>query len=200
MSPDRLAVRFCRGRRFASEREHTRVEVVGLGEAEPKHMSMTIKPETEKAIIALTDRYPQKRAALIPALIMVQKEIGSLPDAVQARVAELLELPAPQVKEVVTFYPMLREHKVGKCHIEVCRTLSCAMRGSRTIVKKLEHELGIHSGETTKDGLFTVGTMECLASCGSAPAMMVNGEYVENVDWKTCETIIARVRKGEKPV
>src|SRR5262245_55087291 len=150
-------------------------------------MGTSIKPETEKAITALTARYPQKRAALIPALILVQNEVGYLPDEVQARVAELLSLPAPQVKEVVTFYPMLREHPVGKCRIEVCRTLSCALRGSRTIVKKLEHELGIHAGETTKDGLFTLGTMECLASCGSAPAMMVNDEYVENVDWKKCE-------------
>ncbi len=161
---------------------------------------MSIKPETEKAITALTARYPQKRAALIPALIMVQKEVGALSDAVQERIAELLELPPTQVKEVVTFYPMLREHAVGKCHIEVCRTLSCAMRGSRTIVKKLEQELHVHAGETTKDGLFTVGTIECLASCGSAPAMLVNGEYVENVDWKMVEGILNRVRKGEKPL
>ena len=163
-------------------------------------MSMSIKPETEKAIAALATRYPQKRAALIPALIMVQNEIGSLPDAIQARVAQLLDLPAPQVKEVVTFYPMLREHAIGKCHIEVGRTRSCAMRGSRTIVKKLEDELHVHAGETTKDGLFTVGTVECLASCGSAPAMLVNGDYVENVDWKIVEGILAKVRKGEKPL
>jgi NADH-quinone oxidoreductase subunit E len=161
---------------------------------------MTIKPETEKAITALTARYPQKRAALIPALLLVQEEVGYLPDEVQARVAELLSLPAPQVKEVVSFYPMLREHPVGKCHIEVCRTLSCAMRGSRTILHKLEEELHVHAGETTKDGMFTVGTVECIASCGSAPAMLVNGEYVENVDWKAVEGILARVRKGEKPV
>ncbi len=161
---------------------------------------MSIKPETEKAITALSTRYPQKRAALIPALIMAQKEVGSLTDEVQLRIAQLLELPPTQVKEVVTFYPMLREHTVGKCHIEVCRTLSCAMRGSRVLVKKLEQELHVHAGETTKDGLFTVGTIECLASCGSAPAMLVNGEYVENVDWKTVEGILNRVRKGEKAV
>jgi NADH-quinone oxidoreductase subunit E len=163
-------------------------------------MTVSIKPETEKAIAALTARYPQKRAALIPSLFLVQQELGYLPDEAQARVAELLDLPPTQVKEVVTFYPMLREQPVGKCHIEVCRTLSCAMRGSRTILKRLEDELHVHAGETTKDGLFTVGTIECLASCGSAPAMRVNGEYVENVDWKTVEGILSRVRKGDKPL
>lgn len=162
--------------------------------------AVSISPDTEQRIRELTKRYPEKRAALIPSLLLVQNEVGFLPDAIQLRVAELLELPPPQVKEVVTFYPMLREHPIGKCHIEVCRTLSCAMRGSRTIVKKLEKELGVHTGETTKDGLFTVGTIECLAGCGSAPAMLVNGEYVENVDWPKVEGILNRVRKGEKPV
>jgi len=67
-------------------------------------------------------------------------------------------------------------------------------------VKKLEEELHVHAGETTKDGLFTVSTIECLAGCGSAPSMLVNDEYVENVDWAKMETILNKVRKGEKPV
>jgi NADH-quinone oxidoreductase E subunit len=163
-------------------------------------MSTTISPQTEGAIKALTERYPEKRAALIPALFLVQKELGFLPDPAQQRVAELLGLTAPQVKEVASFYPMLRQKPVGKCHIEVCRTLSCAMRGSRTLVKKLETGLGVKTGETTKDGQFSLATAECLASCGSAPVVLVNGQYVENVDWAKMEAIISRVKKGDKPV
>jgi NADH-quinone oxidoreductase subunit E len=161
---------------------------------------MTISQQTESAIRELATHYPERRAALIPALLMIQDEVGSLPDAIQARLAEILEIPPRWVKEVVTFYPMLREEPIGKCHIEVCRTLSCAMRGSRTLLKKLEHELGVKTGQTTKDGMFTLGTVECIASCGSAPAMLVNGEFVENCDWPKTEALINRVRKGDKPV
>jgi NADH-quinone oxidoreductase subunit E len=162
--------------------------------------SQTISNETKTAIKELCTHYPEKRAALIPSLLLVQKELGALPDDVQLQIAEILELPPPQVREVVSFYPMLRTKPVGKCHIEVCRTLSCAMRGSRTLMKKLEDELHVHQGETTKDGLFTVSSIECLAGCGSAPSMLVNGEYVENVDWPKMEAILNRVRKGDKPV
>jgi len=161
---------------------------------------LTLSVETQNAIRELVTRYPERRAALIPALLLVQKEVGALPDEVQVKVAELLDLPPTQVREVVSFYPMMRTKPVGKCHIQVCRTLSCAMRGSRTLVKKLEEELHIHAGETTADGMFTVATIECLAGCGSAPAMLVNDEYVENADWAKMETILNQVRKGAKPV
>ncbi len=161
---------------------------------------MTISQKTQDAIRELCTHYPDKRAALIPSLLLVQEEIGALPDEAQLEIAGLLALPPPQVREVVSFYPMLRTEPVGKCHIEVCRTLSCAMRGSRTILRKLEAELDVHAGSTTKDGLFTVSTVECIAGCGAAPAMLVNGQYVENVDWPKVEEILARVRKGEKPV
>lgn len=163
------------------------------------HKEAKLSDATENAIKGLLPLYPENRAALIPALFLAQKEAGELNDAVQARVAALLDIPPPWVKEVVTFYPMFHQHQVGKCHIGVCRTLSCAMRGSRTLVKKLEEELQIKAGETTKDGLFTLSTMECLASCGTAPMMMVNERYEENLDWTKVKAIVDRVRSGGAP-
>lgn len=164
-----------------------------------QNQTKNLSPSTESAIKALMPLYPERRAALIPALFLAQKDAGELSDAVQDRVAALLDIPAPWVREVVTFYPMFHEHKVGKCHIGVCRTLSCAMRGSRTLVQKLEKELNIKAGETTPDGLFTLSTMECLASCGTAPMMMVNERYEENLDWTKVKAIVDRVRQGGAP-
>jgi NADH-quinone oxidoreductase subunit E len=158
-----------------------------------------LSSESEKAIAALLPLYPQARAALIPALFIVQKELGNIPDWSQARVAELLALPAPQVQEVVSFYPMFAKTKRGSCHLQVCRTLSCAMRGGRTLIHKIEEELKIHAGETTPDGKFSLQEMECLASCGTAPAMLVNERFEENLDWAKVKTIIDRVRQGGEP-
>jgi NADH-quinone oxidoreductase subunit E len=94
---------------------------------------------------------------------------------------------------------MFRTAPFGKCHIQVCRTLSSALRGSRTILRKLEEELGVPTGHTTADGLFTVTTAECLASCGTAPAMIVNDTFVENLDWPKVKAVIDRVRGGAQP-
>jgi len=158
-----------------------------------------LSSESEAAINALLPLYPQKRAALLPALFVVQKQLGCIPMEAQARVAELLAIPAPQVQEVVSFYPMYFEKKIGKCHLQVCRTLSCAMRGARTLIHKIEEELHIEPGETTADGLFSLQTMECLASCGTAPAMLVNERFEENLDWAKVKSIIDRVRQGGEP-
>jgi NADH-quinone oxidoreductase E subunit len=159
----------------------------------------SLSSESEAAITALLPLYPEKRAALLPALFIAQKQLGCIPHEAQARIAELLELPPPQVQEVVSFYPMYFEKKIGKCHLQVCRTLSCAMRGGRTLIDKIEEELHIHPGDTTPDGLFSLQTMECLASCGSAPVMMVNERYEENLDWAKVKEVIDRVRQGGQP-
>jgi len=144
---------------------------------------MNFSQPTEDAIKALMSHYPERRGALIPSLYLVQKELGYLPEPAQMRVAELLQIAPAQVKEVVTFYPMLHDKPQGKHPISVCRTLSCAMRGGRTLVKKLEKHLDIHCGESTKDGLFSLDTAECLGSCGTAPMMMIGDKYYENLDW-----------------
>lgn len=157
-------------------------------------MSMHFSKQTEGAVLGLLPKYPQKRAALIPALHLIQKELGHVPDSAQEQLAKLLDIPPTWVKEVVSFYTMFSTQPVGKCHLSVCRTLSCAMRGGGTIIKKLEAELGIKVGETTQDGAFTLSSCECLALCGTAPAMLVNGDNVENLDWAKVKAVLERER------
>ncbi|MEZ4459930.1 MAG: NAD(P)H-dependent oxidoreductase subunit E [bacterium] len=102
-------------------------------------------------------------------------------------VAARLELPPSKVLTTATFYTMYNKQPVGRCHIQVCTTLSCAFRGGPELIEKLEDRLGIRLGETTPDGHFTLSEVECLASCGSPPMFQVTDsrgdiEYFENID------------------
>jgi len=145
-------------------------------------------------------RYPDKRSALLPVLNIAQREFGWISEPVMTYVAGLLELTPPKVFEVVTFYTLLNQRPVGKCHIQVCRTLSCALMGAEDVVSYLQKKLGIRVGETTPDGLFTLRTVECLASCGTAPMMQVNEAYYENLTREKVDRIVEGFKKGERPV
>ncbi|MFI5367084.1 MAG: NADH-quinone oxidoreductase subunit NuoF, partial [Candidatus Binatia bacterium] len=126
--------------------------------------------------------FPQARAALLPALHLAQAEIGYLPRAVIAEVAELLGLQPIQVQEVVSFYPMFHDHPVGRCHIQVCTNIACALRGARKLVRQVEAKLDIRSGEVTSDGKFSLEEVQCLGSCGTAPVVQLNNQpYIERV-------------------
>jgi NADH-quinone oxidoreductase subunit F len=124
--------------------------------------------------------FPQPRAALLPALHLAQAEIGYLPRAVIEEVAALLDLLPIQVQEVVSFYPMFHAQPVGRCHIQVCTNIACALAGARQLVRQIESTLEIRSGEVTADGRFSIGEVECLGSCGTAPVVQVNDRpYIE---------------------
>lgn len=126
--------------------------------------------------------YPTRRAALLPALWMAQREFGWVGEDIQRYVAELMELPLSHVKAVVTFYPMFHQERVGKFLIDVCTNLSCRLRGADRIVDCIRARLGIEVDQTTPDGKFTLGTAECLASCATAPMLQLNqDQYYENL-------------------
>ncbi len=136
----------------------------------------------------LLTHYPTRRAALLPTLWIAQREFGWLSPEVQEYVAKLMELPVAHVSAVVSFYTMFHRKPVGKWHLEVCTNLSCRLRGADRIVDAIKKRLGIEIGETTPDGKFTLGSAECLASCGSAPMLQLNHDlFHENL---TEETII----------
>lgn len=152
-----------------------------------------MQPATREKIDALFERYPQRRGALLPALFLVQQELGYV-DADQAReVAELFELAPVEVWEVLTFYNMFYTRPQGRHHVYVCTNLPCSLRGSRSMLKAIEGELGIHAGETTRDGRITLGHEECLGSCGTAPMMRVDGVYHEGLDLESARRIIAEL-------
>ena len=148
----------------------------------------------KKELDELLTRYPTKMAALLPALWMVQHERGWVSDEGMAEVAQLLDLTPAYVKGVVTFYTLFNTQPVGKHQVWVCRTLSCALNGSDEILRHCEKRLGVHAGETSKDGLVTLRTAECLASCGSAPMMQVNREYHENLTTDDVDRILDGLR------
>ncbi len=130
----------------------------------------------------LLARYPTRQAALLPTLWIAQHEFGWLSDEAQDYVARLMELPAAHVRAVVSFYTMFHRKPVGRFLLDVCTNLSCRLRGADRIVGCLRRRLGIELGETTTDGKFTLQSVECMASCGTAPMLQLNQDrYYENL-------------------
>lgn len=129
----------------------------------------------------LASRYPVARSAVMPALHIAQEEEGYItPEGLQA-VAEAINLTVDDVESVATFYTMYYQRPQGKKVIKVCNSISCYLRGCDPLIQHMEGKLGIKAGETTPDGNYTLLTVECLASCGTAPVLQVNDEFVENV-------------------
>ncbi|MDX2051413.1 MAG: NAD(P)H-dependent oxidoreductase subunit E [Polyangiaceae bacterium] len=157
-------------------------------------MAFALSAEREKELQAILARYPNKMAACIPALHLCQEANENyVNDDVVQFVADRLELSAAHVKGVVTFYTLFNQRKPGKHQVWVCRTLSCALRGSDKILHHCEKKLGIHVGQTTPDGKITLRTAECLASCGSAPMMQVDKDYFENLTIEDVDRVLDRL-------
>jgi NADH-quinone oxidoreductase subunit E len=132
-------------------------------------------------------------AACIAALHLCQDQHGYVDDDVMLFVANRLDLPPAHIKGVVTFYTLFNQKPVGKHQVWVCRTLPCALRGSGKILDRCEERLGIHAGETSKDGKVTLRSAECLASCGTAPMMQVDREYHENLTRESVDKILSKL-------
>jgi NADH-quinone oxidoreductase subunit E len=133
-------------------------------------------------IDSLRPRYPTTEAVLLPALHITQREYGGwLPDEAIHAVAEHLDLPAARVYGVVTFYDLFHQSPVGRHRLRVCTNLSCQLRGADEIMEVLHRELGVGEDEVTPDGRCSYVHFECLGSCDTAPMMMVDDEYHENL-------------------
>ena len=158
--------------------------------------NFTMSPEWEAELDELAARYPQKRSASLMFLHAIQERCGCVSPAAMEWTARKLGLEPINIYELVTFYPMFRREKLGKYQIKVCRTLSCALGGSAELRAHLCRKLALNEAEdgpqTTKDGKYTVEFVECLASCGTAPVMMVNDEFYEAVSQTKANEIVAR--------
>jgi NADH-quinone oxidoreductase subunit E len=144
-------------------------------------MALEFSPATYKKFEETVARYPKKEAALLPVLNLAQKEFGHLGAEAIEYVAQLMDQAPARVLGVVSFYTMYNMKPIGRHHIQVCRTLPCALRGAEQVTLFLKQKLGIEPGQTTADGRFTLSEVECLASCGTAPMMQVNDDYYENL-------------------
>jgi NADH-quinone oxidoreductase subunit E len=144
-------------------------------------MALEFSPETLKKFAATVARYPKKEAAMLPVLFLAQQEFGHLgPEAIEY-VARLMDQAPARVHGVVSFYTMYNMKPIGRHHIQVCRTLPCALRGAESVTNFIKNKLGVDCGQTTADGRFTLTQVECLSSCGTAPMMQVNDDYYENL-------------------
>jgi len=126
--------------------------------------------------------YPDRRSALLPALWVAQREQGFVGTKPMEEIAGKIGVSPAFVAGVVSFYTMYHTKPVGNHLIQVCTTLSCYLRGADRMVEHLRKKLGVEVGGTTADGKFTLITVECLGSCGTAPMLQLNDDYHENLD------------------
>ncbi len=145
-------------------------------------MTLNLKSETLAKIDEVIPHYPVKRSAALPLLHLVQEDQGHISPEAEEWIAARLEIPAIAVHELVTFYPMFRQKPIGRRHIKVCRTLSCALMGAYRTCQEFEKHFNTYRGEVSPDGEVSIEFVECLASCGSAPVVMIDEQLYERVD------------------
>lgn len=148
-----------------------------------------LSDEVVAKINQLAGKFPQRNSALIPALHLIQDQFGWVPPPAIKQLAQLLKTTANKIYGVLTFYTMFNLKPVGKYHIQVCHNVSCSLLGAQHIIDYLTKKLHIKAGETTVDGKFTLALVECLGACGTAPVMMINDQYYENLDEKKVDQI-----------
>lgn len=154
--------------------------------------------ESEAEFQQTIARYPSKAAATLPVLWIAQRQWGWLPQEVLQYVAERLELPVARVEGVASFYTMFKFRPTGKYHIQICRNLSCAMFGAERTTERICKKLGVKLGGTTKDNLFTVEQVECLAACGIAPAVQVNEDFHGYMKGEKLDQLLEVIVENEK--
>ena len=155
-------------------------------------------PEFEK----MKERYPEgfESSLVLPCLRRIQEDRGYVAEEDIVGVVEYLKVPRIQVEEVLSYYTMLRRKPIGRFHLQACRNIACSMRGAEGVIAHLSRKLGVKPGETTPDGAFTLTEVECLGSCGTAPVVMVNEAYHENMSAEKLDRLVdelaARVPAG----
>jgi NADH-quinone oxidoreductase E subunit len=154
-----------------------------------------ISEQAKQRMRDLAGRYPVTRSAVMPSLYIAQQEEGYITQEGLQAVAEAIGMTMADVESVATFYTMYLQQQPGKKVIKVCNSIACYLRNCDTLVEHLEQRLGIKRGETTSDGNYTLETVECLASCSSAPALQVNGEFVENVTLESADALLDKLDK-----
>jgi NADH-quinone oxidoreductase E subunit len=154
-----------------------------------------ISEQAKQRMRNLASRYPVARSAVMPALHIAQEEEGYITQAGLQAVAEVIGMTVDDVESVATFYTMYYQQPPGKKIIKVCTSISCYLRNCDALLEHFEQQLGIKRGETTSDGNYTLQTIECLASCGTAPVLQVNDKFVENVTLEKADALIDELNK-----
>ena len=159
---------------------------------------MNLQPATLQSIDEVITHYPVKRSATLPLLHLIQEDVGYLPPETCEWVAAKLELQPINVLEVITFYPMFRQKPIGRRHVKVCRTLSCALMGGYKTCAQFEKEFNTHRGEVSPGGEVTIDFVECLASCGTAPVVLIDDDLHEKVDCAKAKQLSDQIKAEAK--
>lgn len=152
---------------------------------------------TEASITEIKEKaakYPQRKSAILPALTVAYRQVGHVDNEIYKEISKIINIPVVEIAEAATFYTMFPKKPRGKYLLQVCNNISCALRGSDSMIKHLEDKLEIKLGETTDDNMFTLIGVECLGSCATAPMIQVNLDYKENLDKEKVEALIDELK------
>ena len=157
---------------------------------------MKFSDQLEARFAEMITHYPIKRSVLVPILLYAQDELGYLTDEAIEEIARRLELTALEVRNVISYYSMLRTRPAGKFNVQVCTNISCLLRGGEEILAHAKKKLGVTANkEVTADGMFSVEEVECIGACSWAPAMQVNYDFHENLTPEKVDEILESYRK-----
>lgn len=151
-------------------------------------------PELAARFEKLVTLYPVKRSALVPMLLYAQDEVGYLSDPVIAEIAARIGITELEVRNVISYYSLLRTKPVGKYHVQVCTNISCMLRGANQVFDHCKRSLGVENKGVTPDGLFSLEEVECIGACSWAPAAQVNYDYHENLTPESIDKVLADYR------
>jgi NADH-quinone oxidoreductase subunit E len=157
--------------------------------------SMSVfSPKLAARFDALVEKYPVKRSALVPMLLYAQDEIGYLSDAAIEEISWRIGITSLDVRNVASYYSMLRFKPVGKYNVQVCTNISCMLRGAYDLFERFQDELGIGHKGVTKDGVFSLEEVECIGACSWAPAIQVNYDFHDELSPDHVPGILASYR------
>ena len=155
---------------------------------------MKFSERLEQRLATMFTHYPIKRSVLVPLLLYVQDELGYLSDEAIAEIARRVGTTDLEVRNVISYYSMLRTHPIGKYNLQVCTNVSCMLRGAEEVFDHCRKKLGIGHKQTTSDGQFSLEEVECIGACSWAPAMQVNYEFHENLTTDAVDDVIEKYR------
>ncbi len=156
---------------------------------------MVISDKLDKFFDEKMKEYPTRRSFLVPMLLYTQDELGYLTDEAILHLAAKTELTELEVRNVISYYSLLRTRPLGKYHVQVCTNISCMLRGGEEILEHCEHRLGIGHKQTTPDGMFSLEEVECIGACSWAPAVQVNYDFHENLTAEKMDGVLDGYRK-----
>ena len=154
-------------------------------------------PELAARFDKLVTIYPLRRSALVPMLLYAQDEVGYVSDEVIAEIAERIGILELDVRNVLSYYSMLRTKPAGKYNVQVCTNISCMLRGGYEILDHCKHKLGIGHKETTADGVFSLEEVECIGACSWAPAIQINYDFHDNLTTDKVDALLQIYRDGQ---